>query len=116
MEKIVQAVVQDQQGRFAVVMTPDDQMALPTCVVDVGASFDKAALLIEAPVKVELVANLGFDPDTNQHYYFGEARKSDSTLGIHWRTARDILQQPVHPSFGPVRNYLNMMAATREVA
>lgn len=115
MERVVQAVVQDKQGRFAVVVSADGQMALPTCVVDVGAAF-KAALLIEAPIEVQLAAHLGFDTDVAQHYYLCEAQETDSHLGVQWKTARDILNQPVHTSFVPVRNYLNMMAASREVA
>ncbi len=116
MEKIVQAVVQDQQGRFGVIMDREGIAKLPTCMIDVGASFGKATMLLEAPVLVDPVMHLGFDPLVAEHYYLCEAKQADDSLAFQWMTAGKILQQPVHPSFGPVRNYLQLMAATREVA
>lgn len=116
MEKVVQVVVQDKKGRFGVVVNADGQAALPTCVVDVGGAFGKAALLIEAPIKVRPAAHLGFDPEVAQHYYLCDMPEAESALGIEWKTASDILKQPLHVSFAPVRNYLKVIAATREVA
>ncbi len=120
MEKVVQALVQDRNGNFAVVADSEGRLGLPTCMIDVGASFKKAVFLREGDVSVEPVGHLGFDPEISEHYYLCEAKgsfaASTGKLGLQWMKAQDVLRQPLKTTFRPVINYIRAFGMTREAA
>lgn len=112
MERTVYALVENDLNQFAVLESGAGGWTLPTCTIDVGASFDRAVMLDQADVRVQPEAFLTFDAENSNTFYLCRAKgKPETLLQLQWRSAAEVLALAPQPNSPSVIGFLQTSAA-----